>query len=63
MEMEETEWTANDGASGAADTPLLSAREAAAVLGVNERTIRRAIARGDLPADLRVGSIGSRRRT
>jgi non-specific serine/threonine protein kinase len=36
--------------SGAADTWPLSAREAAAVLGVHERTIRRAIARGDLPA-------------
>ncbi|MCD6033218.1 MAG: Helix-turn-helix domain, partial [Thermomicrobiales bacterium] len=28
----------------------LSAREAAEALGINERTIRRAIARGDLPA-------------
>jgi excisionase family DNA binding protein len=36
--------------SGAADTWPLSAREAAAVLGVHERTIRRAIARGQLPA-------------
>src|SRR4051794_35235245 len=30
--------------------PVLSAREAAAVLGISERTVRRAVARGDLPA-------------
>src|SRR5262245_14936396 len=40
------------GVSGAADRWPLSAREAAAVLGVSERTVRRAIARGDLPATL-----------
>ncbi|HEY7037151.1 MAG TPA: LuxR C-terminal-related transcriptional regulator [Thermomicrobiales bacterium] len=38
--------------SGAADTWPLSAREAATVLGVSERTVRRAIGRGDLPATL-----------
>ncbi len=36
--------------SAAADTWPLSAREAATALGVSERTIRRAIARGDLDA-------------
>jgi predicted ATPase/DNA-binding CsgD family transcriptional regulator len=34
---------------------FLSAREAAAALGVNERTIRRAIGRADLPATKRAG--------
>jgi non-specific serine/threonine protein kinase len=38
------------------DTWPLSAREAAGVLGVNERTIRRAIARGELVADKHGGS-------
>src|SRR5215213_1215678 len=41
--------------SGAADTRPLSAREAAEILGVNERTVRRAIARGELPATLHAG--------
>ncbi len=41
--------------SAAADRWPLSAREAAAFLGVSERTIRRAIARGELPAALRAG--------
>ena len=42
----------DDGAvSGAADTWPLSAREAAQSLGVSERTVRRAIARGELPAE------------
>ena len=31
----------------------VSAKEAAEILGVNERTVRRAIARGDLPATKR----------
>ncbi len=35
---------------------VLSAREAAAVLGVNERTIRRAIARGELSAAKQAGT-------
>ncbi len=41
--------------SGAADTWPVSAREAAQILGVSERTVRRAIARGELPAILRAG--------
>jgi excisionase family DNA binding protein len=41
--------------SGAADTLPLSAREAAAALGVSDRTVRRAIARGELPAALHAG--------
>jgi len=41
--------------SGALDTSPLSAREAADRLGLNERTIRRAIARGDLPATHHAG--------
>ena len=47
--------TASGGVSGAADTWPLSAREAATVLGVHERTIRRAVARGDLPATKHAG--------
>jgi serine/threonine-protein kinase PknK len=41
---------AEEGVSGAADNWPMSAREAAIALGVSERTIRRAIGRGDLPA-------------
>lgn len=42
-------WTADSGQeAGAAGCP--SATEAAAILGVSQRTIRRAIARGELPA-------------
>ncbi len=41
--------------SGAPDTWPLSAREAAEAIGVNERTIRRAIARGDLAATKHAG--------
>src|SRR5262245_47249270 len=41
--------------SSAADTWPYSAREAAALLGVSERTIRRAIARGELAATKRAG--------
>ena len=48
------------GHAAAPDTPAaalpLSAREAAAALGVDERTVRRAIARGELPAIKRAGS-------
>ena len=55
MDERTTNGTANGGVSGAADTWPLSAREAAQRLGVNERTVRRAIARGELPAALRVG--------
>ncbi len=35
--------------------PVMTARQAADFLGVNERTIRRAIARGDIPARKRAG--------
>jgi len=47
--------TADGDVSGAPDTSPLSACEAAAVLGVSERTVRRAIARGELPAVKRGG--------
>jgi len=46
--------TPDSGQAAGAEEPL-SAREAAAVLGVNERTVRRAIARGVLPAVKRAG--------
>jgi non-specific serine/threonine protein kinase len=55
MDNRRTEATPHDGVSGAADTWPLSAREAATVLGVSERTVRRAIARGDLRATLHAG--------
>jgi non-specific serine/threonine protein kinase len=55
MDERTTSEAANHGVSGAADTWPLSAREAALRLGVSERTVRRAIARGDLPAVLRAG--------
>ena len=56
MDERTTVGTADDSAvSGAADTWPLSAREAAQSLGVSERTVRRAIARGELPAALRAG--------
>ncbi len=45
-----SEWTTDRRLSGTPDNGPLSARDAAVALGVNERTIRRAIARGDLPA-------------
>src|SRR5215207_208391 len=41
--------------SGAENTGLLSARAAAVILGVNERTVRRAIARRELPATVHAG--------
>ena len=44
-----------DTGQDAAPPGALSAREAAATLGVHERTIRRAIARGDLPAAKEAG--------
>src|SRR5215217_4178328 len=47
-------WTADNGQeAGQAD--WLSASAAAAVLGVSQRTVRRAIARGDLPATKHAG--------
>jgi non-specific serine/threonine protein kinase len=55
MDERTTNGTANHGVSGAADTWPLSAREAAQRLGVSERTVRRAIARGELPAARRAG--------
>jgi non-specific serine/threonine protein kinase len=48
--------TADSALSGPPDSGPLSAREAAALLGVNERTIRRAIARGELLASKRGGA-------
>ena len=44
------EWTTYRHLSGTPDIGPLTARDAAAELGVNERTIRRAIARGELAA-------------
>jgi excisionase family DNA binding protein len=44
-----------DTGQDAASPGFLSAREAAEALGVHERTIRRAIARGDLPAAKKAG--------
>ena len=44
-----------DTGQDAAPPDTLSAREAADVLGVHERTIRRAIARGELTADKQAG--------
>ena len=55
MDERTTNGTANHGVSGAADTWPLSAREAAQRLGVSERTVRRAIARGELPAAMHAG--------
>src|SRR5262245_27144648 len=55
MDEQAREGTTNGGVSGAADTWLLSAREAAAALGVHERTVRRAIARGELAATKHAG--------
>src|SRR5262249_58834749 len=52
MDEQMAEGTTNGGVSGAADTWPLSAREAATILGVSERTVRRAIVRGELPASL-----------
>jgi len=46
---------ASGGVSGASDILPLSAREAAAVMGVSERTVRRAIARGELAAEMHAG--------
>jgi excisionase family DNA binding protein len=55
MDQRPTDSTGNGDVSGAADTWPLSAREASAALGVSERTVRRAIARGVLPAAKRAG--------
>jgi excisionase family DNA binding protein len=50
-----TDRTVSGHVSGAPDTWPLTAREAALTLGVSERTIRRAIARGELAATKRAG--------
>ncbi|HEY7031365.1 MAG TPA: LuxR C-terminal-related transcriptional regulator [Thermomicrobiales bacterium] len=50
-----TDRTVGGDVSGAPDTWPLTAREAALALGVSERTIRRAIARGELAATKRAG--------
>ncbi|MBA2246886.1 MAG: helix-turn-helix domain-containing protein, partial [Chloroflexia bacterium] len=56
MDERTTVGATDDGAvSGAADTWPLSAREAAQNLGVSERTVRRAITRGELPAEKHAG--------
>ncbi len=56
MDERTTDRTADTDVSGGPDTWPLTAREAAASLGVSERTVRRAIARGELPAVKRAGS-------
>ena len=48
--------TRDTGHAPAVSTPPLSAREAAAMAGVSERTIRRAIARGELSAGKHAGA-------
>jgi excisionase family DNA binding protein len=55
MDARATDWTPD---SGHAAPPVgsMSAREAAARLGIHERTIRRAIASGQLPAAKRAGT-------
>ena len=50
-----SERTADSGHDPAAQPAFLTAREAAAELGVHERTIRRAIDRGELPAAKHAG--------
>src|SRR5215204_1364417 len=55
MDKQTTDRAVESDVSGAADSWPLSAREAAQVLGVSERTVRRAIARGDLPASRHAG--------
>ncbi len=50
MERQATGRTADRELSGIPDTGPYTAQDAAALVGVNERTIRRAIARGELPA-------------
>jgi excisionase family DNA binding protein len=55
MDERSADKAAAGGVSGAPDTWPLSAHEAAVALGVSERTVRRAIARGELPAAKRAG--------
>jgi non-specific serine/threonine protein kinase len=54
MDNPATAWTADSGRA-AGEAGWLSATAAAAALGVSQRTIRRAIARGELPAAKRAG--------
>ena len=54
MDKRAAPWT-TDGGPATADAGWFSASAAAAVLGVSQRTIRRAIARGDLSATKRAG--------
>ncbi len=54
MDTSAAAWTADSGPA-TAEAGWLSATAAAAVLGVSQRTIRRAIARGELPAVKRAG--------
>ncbi len=54
MDERATDWAPDSNLSGGPDTWPLTARAAAAT-GVNERTIRRAIARGELPATMDAG--------
>src|SRR3954452_9154711 len=55
MDKQKVDLTVKGGESGAADTWPVSAREAAATLGVSERTVRRAISRGELAATKQAG--------
>ncbi len=50
MDQHAADWTPDTG-QAAAPPGAVSAREAAEILGVHERTVRRAIIRGDLPAE------------
>jgi non-specific serine/threonine protein kinase len=56
MDEQTSSRTADSALTGPPDSGPLSARDAAALLGINERTIRRAIARGDLAATKRGGA-------
>src|SRR5690349_10138546 len=56
MEKQATDQAGGRVGSGPSDTGPYTAREAAALLGVNERTVRRAIARGALSATRHGGS-------
>ena len=55
MDEQTTHGIADTLLSGAADNGPYSAREAAAMLGISERTVRRTIARGELVASKRAG--------
>ena len=55
MDNRPRQWTADSGQDGI-EADRLSANAAATLLGVSQRTIRRAIARGDLPAVKHTGT-------